>query len=67
MPGEEFKDKGIELNNILNPDVEIHCRESKCRQVLVNLLNNSLDAINNFRKNGLKFQQEIWHNRDRFV
>lgn len=44
---ERFKDNGIEIKQYINPDVEIHCREIQIVQVLVNLLNNSLDAINN--------------------
>lgn len=42
---ERFRDNGIEIRQYLNPDVEVHCREIQIVQVLVNLLNNSLDAI----------------------
>lgn len=42
---ERFRDRGIEIKQYINPDVEVHCREIQIVQVLVNLLNNSLDAI----------------------
>lgn len=42
---ERFRDNGIEIRLCLNPDVEVHCREIQIVQVLVNLLNNSLDSI----------------------
>lgn len=42
---ERFRDNGIEIKQYINPDVEVHCREIQIVQVLVNLLNNSLDAI----------------------
>ena len=42
---ERFRDNGIDIKLALNVDVEIHCREIQIVQVLVNLLNNSLDAI----------------------
>ena len=41
---ERFRDNGIEIKLAINADVEIHCREIQIVQVLVNLLNNSLDA-----------------------
>lgn len=42
---ERFKDNGITIKQYVNPEVEVHCREIQIVQVLVNLLNNSLDAI----------------------
>lgn len=42
---ERFRDHGIEIRQYINPEVEIHCREIQIVQVLVNLLNNSLDAV----------------------
>lgn len=44
---ERFRDNGIEIKQYISPDVEVHCREIQIVQVLVNLLNNSLDAISN--------------------
>ncbi|TDP52756.1 phospho-acceptor domain-containing protein [Bacteriovorax stolpii] len=45
---EKFRDNGIEIKLELGPEVEIECREVQIVQVLVNLLNNSLDAIQQF-------------------
>nr|BDT27692.1 ATP-binding protein [Bacteriovorax sp. HI3] len=42
---EKFRDNGIEIQLELGAEVEIECREVQIVQVLVNLLNNSLDAI----------------------
>lgn len=42
---ERFKDNGIDIRLELLPLAEIECREVQIVQVLVNLLNNSLDAI----------------------
>ncbi len=42
---EKFRDKGIDIQLDILPDVEVECREVQIVQVLVNLLNNSSDAI----------------------
>lgn len=42
---ERLKDEGIDLRLERIPDIEIKCREVQVVQVLVNLLNNSLDAV----------------------
>lgn len=44
---ERFRDNGIEIKLDLDPSAEVDCREVQIVQVLVNLLNNSLDAISN--------------------
>jgi signal transduction histidine kinase len=43
---ERMRDNGVSLKLGRIPQVEIECREVQIVQVLVNLLNNSLDAIN---------------------
>jgi signal transduction histidine kinase len=42
--------KAITLNVAEVPDIKIRCRESQLSQVLVNLLNNSVDAVKNQTK-----------------
>lgn len=42
--------KAITLNVADVPDIKIRCRESQLSQVLVNLLNNSVDAVKNQTK-----------------
>ncbi len=48
---ERFRYRGIDLRVERVPDVEVLCRETQIAQVLVNLLNNSFDAVlTNFEK-----------------
>ena len=42
---EKFRDNGIEIKLEIDNSIEINCREVQIVQVLVNLLNNSLDAL----------------------
>jgi signal transduction histidine kinase/integral membrane sensor domain MASE1 len=56
---EKFKANGIKL--IINevPDVSIMCRPSQISQVLINLLNNSSDAIENLKDKWIDISFEL--------
>lgn len=47
---ERFKSEGIDLVIQSIPDIKIKCRSGEISQVLINLLNNSSDAITNLDK-----------------
>lgn len=47
MIRERFKNLGIEIKTQIESHLQIECRESQIIQVLINLLNNSYDAIEN--------------------
>ncbi|MBL7557918.1 MAG: GHKL domain-containing protein [Bdellovibrionaceae bacterium] len=51
--------KAITLNVAEVPDIKIRCRESQLSQVLVNLLNNSVDAVKNQTKKEISLTFEI--------
>lgn len=51
---ERFKDNGIQIRVEWEGNAEIECREIQIVQVLVNLLNNSLDAISNLGEKWVK-------------
>lgn len=48
---EKFANHGIKISSIIeNPNLEITCRPTEITQVLLNLLNNSYDAISNLEE-----------------
>lgn len=54
-----FQNSGVSLSVDQIPSIQIMCRETQILQVLVNLLNNSLDAIENLEKKWVKIQFQI--------
>lgn len=57
---ERFKDHGVQIRVEWDSTVEIECREVQIVQVLVNLLNNSLDAIGSLKEKWIKISvQEL--------
>lgn len=51
--------KAITLNVAEVPEIKIRCRESQLSQVLVNLLNNSVDAVKNQSKKEISLTFEV--------
>ncbi len=52
--GERYKENGIQLRVEWDSKAEVECREVQIVQVLVNLLNNSLDAISSLKEKWIK-------------
>ncbi len=53
---ERFNNHGVQLEYICKQDVEILCRSVEISQVLLNLLNNSYDAIQGFSDKWVKIE-----------
>ncbi len=56
---ERFKLAGIEIRTSNISNVEILCREIQLTQVLINLLNNSFDAIENLKERWVEISTEV--------
>lgn len=53
---EKFKDNGVYLDLQVHTDIMIHCRPTQISQVLLNLLNNSYDAITDKNEKWIKVE-----------
>ncbi|MEK6627040.1 MAG: DAHL domain-containing protein [Bdellovibrionota bacterium] len=61
---EKFKTHGVQIEinyNGLNPDLLIECRSVEISQVLLNLLNNSFDAVQTLEHKWIKIEVCIWN------
>lgn len=58
---ERIKKHGVELiiDESINQDIVLHCRETQISQVLVNLLNNALDAVSDHEKPWIKIWAKV--------
>ena len=60
---EKLKNSHINITIDPIPDVQIECREVQLGQVLINLINNSFDAISNLTEKWIDIKFETSHDR----
>lgn len=53
---ERFNNNGVKLDYLVDQDYEVQCRPVELSQVLLNLLNNSYDAIQNLPEKWIKIE-----------
>jgi signal transduction histidine kinase/integral membrane sensor domain MASE1/Fe-S cluster biosynthesis and repair protein YggX len=56
---EKFKSEGIDLEVSEVPNIFLHCRSGQISQVLLNLLNNSRDAVEDLKNKWIKIDFEV--------
>ena len=54
---------GVEINSAIEEDVNIDCREAQIGQVLINLLNNAVDAVQELIEKWIDVRVQRRHNR----
>lgn len=59
LMSDKIKSSGVDFKIMNIPDIHIFCRESQIEQVLINLINNSIDAINSKTEKWIKVNFEI--------
>lgn len=65
--GEKFRENGVDLQLQLPPeDVTVTCRATQISQVLLNLLNNSFDAVQELREKWIKIEVQDFGNKVEF-
>lgn len=59
---ENFRLNNIEIQNLINDELVINCRKVQISQVLMNLINNSFDAINELDEKWLRLESKYSEN-----
>ncbi len=54
----QFQEKGIKLNLILEPQLKINANRGQIGQLVINLLNNSIDAVSNLNEKWIEIRLE---------